>query len=169
MVAIVGRPNVGKSSLFNRLVERERAIVTAAPGTTRDLVSETVSLGGIPVRLTDTAGLRASSDEAESIGIKKSYEALAEADLVLLVTECSNGGPSVGEDNQLLQVIGERRMATLRDLGSDPSVIRTEDETLAFVDRHRGEQPVQRGHCQLATHMRSMKSLLVMGIAVHTG
>src|SRR2546423_11281789 len=107
-LAIVGRPNVGKSSLFNRLVERERAIVTATPGTTRDLVSETVSLGGIPVRLTDTAGLRAASDEAESIGIKKSYEALAEADLVLLVTECSNGGPSVSEDHQLLQVIGER-------------------------------------------------------------
>ncbi len=58
-LAIVGRPNVGKSSLFNRLVERERAIVTATPGTTRDLVSETVSLGGIPVKLVDTAGIRA--------------------------------------------------------------------------------------------------------------
>jgi tRNA modification GTPase len=108
-LAIVGRPNVGKSSLFNRLVERERAIVTATPGTTRDLVSETVSLGGIPVRLTDTAGLRAANDEAETIGIRKSYEALAEADLVLLVTECStNGASSREEDQRLLQVIGER-------------------------------------------------------------
>src|SRR5439155_15064488 len=88
-LAIVGRPNVGKSSLFNRLIERERAIVTALPGTTRDLVTETVSLGGIPVRLTDTAGLRAASDEAETIGVRKSYEALAEADVVLLATECS--------------------------------------------------------------------------------
>ena len=84
-LAIVGRPNVGKSSLFNRLVERERAIVTATPGTTRDLVSETVSLGGIPVKLVDTAGIRAAYDEAESIGIKKAYEALADADLVLVV------------------------------------------------------------------------------------
>jgi tRNA modification GTPase len=86
-LAIVGRPNVGKSSLFNRLVERERAIVTATPGTTRDLVTETVSLGGIPVRLVDTAGLRESADEAESIGIRKSLEALADADLVLVVVD----------------------------------------------------------------------------------
>ena len=71
-LAIVGRPNVGKSSLFNRLVERERAIVTATPGTTRDLVSETVAIGGIPVKLVDTAGIRKALDEAESIGIRKS-------------------------------------------------------------------------------------------------
>ena len=88
-LAIVGRPNVGKSSLFNRLVERERAIVTATPGTTRDLVSETVTIGGIPVKLMDTAGIREALDEAESIGIKKSMEALADADLVLVVVDAS--------------------------------------------------------------------------------
>src|SRR5438552_547488 len=65
-LAIVGLPNVGKSSLFNQLVERERAIVTATPGTTRDLVSETVAIGGIPVKLVDTAGIRDPLDEAES-------------------------------------------------------------------------------------------------------
>ena len=86
-LAIVGRPNVGKSSLFNRLVERERAIVTAQPGTTRDLVSETVAIGGIPVELVDTAGIRRALDEAESLGIKKSMEALADADLVLVVID----------------------------------------------------------------------------------
>src|SRR5437868_5776811 len=63
-LAIVGRPNAGKSSLFNRLVERERAIVTASPGTTRDLVTERVAIEGIPVELVDTAGLREASDEA---------------------------------------------------------------------------------------------------------
>lgn len=88
-LAIVGRPNVGKSSLFNRLVERERAIVTAMPGTTRDLVTETVSLGGIPLQLVDTAGLREAVNEAESIGIQKSREALADADVVLVVLESS--------------------------------------------------------------------------------
>ena len=88
-LAIVGRPNVGKSSLFNRLVERERAIVTATPGTTRDLVSETVALGGIPIQLVDTAGIRQALDEAESIGIRKSMEALADADLVLVVLDAS--------------------------------------------------------------------------------
>jgi tRNA modification GTPase len=86
-MAIVGRPNVGKSSLFNRLVQRERAIVTAAPGTTRDLVTETVAISGIPIRLIDTAGIRSAADEAEEIGIRKSYEALADADVVLLVTD----------------------------------------------------------------------------------
>lgn len=100
-LAIVGRPNVGKSSLFNRLVERERAIVTAAPGTTRDLVSETVAIGGIPIQLVDTAGIRQALDEAESIGIRKSMEALADADLVLIVLDASQ--PTTAEDEELIR------------------------------------------------------------------
>ncbi len=99
-LAIVGRPNVGKSSLFNRLVERERAIVTAAPGTTRDLVTETVAIEGIPVKLVDTAGIRHALDEAESIGIRKSMEALADADLVLVVLDASQ--PQTEEDDELI-------------------------------------------------------------------
>jgi tRNA modification GTPase len=86
-LAIVGRPNAGKSSLFNRLVQRDRAIVTASPGTTRDLVTETVAIDGIPVHLVDTAGLRDSADEAERLGIAKSHQAMADADLVLLVLD----------------------------------------------------------------------------------
>jgi tRNA modification GTPase len=105
-LAIVGRPNVGKSSLFNRLVERERAIVTATPGTTRDLVSETVAIGGIPVKLVDTAGIRRALDEAESIGIRKSMEALADADLVLVVFDSSQ--PLADEDAQLLIQVASR-------------------------------------------------------------
>jgi len=99
-LAIVGRPNVGKSSLFNRLVERERAIVTATPGTTRDLVSETVAIGGVPIQLVDTAGIRQALDEAEFIGIRKSMEALADADLVLVVFDASQ--PVTAEDKELL-------------------------------------------------------------------
>jgi tRNA modification GTPase len=105
-LAIVGRPNVGKSSLFNRLVERERAIVTASPGTTRDLVSETVAIGGIPIQLVDTAGLRRALDEAESIGIRKSREALADADLVLAVLDASQ--PLGAEDRELLAQVAGR-------------------------------------------------------------
>jgi tRNA modification GTPase len=105
-LAIVGRPNVGKSSLFNCLVERERAIVTASPGTTRDLVSETVAIGGIPVKLVDTAGIRHALDEAESIGIRKSMEALADADLVLVVLDSSQ--PLADEDTELLKQVGQR-------------------------------------------------------------
>jgi len=107
-LAIVGRPNVGKSSLFNRLVERERAIVTAQPGTTRDLISETVAIGGIPVELVDTAGIRKAPEgaEAESIGIEKSKEALADADLVLVVVDRSR--PLAEEDEELLAQVRDR-------------------------------------------------------------
>jgi len=105
-LAIVGRPNVGKSSLFNRLVERERAIVTAHPGTTRDLVTENVAIDGIPVRLVDTAGIRRALDEAESIGIRKSMEALAEADLVLVVVDASQAMGD--EDRELLAQVEAR-------------------------------------------------------------
>ena len=105
-LAIVGRPNVGKSSLFNRLVERDRAIVTATPGTTRDLVSETVAIGGIPVKLVDTAGIRRALDEAESIGIRKSMEALADADLVLVVLDSSQA--ITVEDQELVDQAAQR-------------------------------------------------------------
>ncbi len=93
-LAIVGRPNAGKSSLFNRLVQRDRAIVTSTPGTTRDLVTERVSFEGIPVELIDTAGLRVATDhlsleEAEWLGIAKSRQVMAEADVVLLVLDAT--------------------------------------------------------------------------------
>ncbi len=99
-LAIVGRPNAGKSSLFNRLVERQRAIVTATPGTTRDTVSERVSMAGIPVELIDTAGLREATDEAERMGIARSREAMAEADVVLLVVDAVQGMSQ--EDEEVL-------------------------------------------------------------------
>ncbi len=112
-LAIVGRPNVGKSSLFNQLVERERAIVTALPGTTRDLVTETVALGGIPVRLVDTAGIREALDEAEDIGIRKSMEALADADLVLVVLDAS--AELDGVDRELLADVAGRAAIVVRN------------------------------------------------------
>jgi len=115
-LAIVGRPNVGKSSLFNCLVERERAIVTAQPGTTRDLVSETVAIGGIPVQLVDTAGIRRALDEAESIGIRKSMEALADADLVLVVLDATQAISD--EDRELLRQV-EGRAAIVVENKSD--------------------------------------------------
>ena len=141
-LAIVGRPNVGKSSLFNCLVERERAIVTATPGTTRDLVSETVAIGGIPVKLVDTAGIRRAQDEAESIGIRKSHEALAEADLVLLVVDASQ--PRTPEDTELMQQVEERNAIVVEnkcDLsGSHPEAgIRTSAITGAGIPELRQE------------------------------
>jgi tRNA modification GTPase len=119
-LAIVGRPNVGKSSLFNRLVERERAIVTATPGTTRDLVSETVALNGIPIHLVDTAGIRPATDEAERIGIQKSHEALADADVVLVVTEADRSAADQQQDEKMLVAVRDRKailVANKSDLG----------------------------------------------------
>jgi len=114
MLAIVGRPNVGKSSLFNRLVERERAIVTAIPGTTRDLVTEMVAIAGIPIRLVDTAGIRSNADEVEAIGIQKSYEALADADLVLVVTD-NTSSQHIDEDQRLLKATSGRKRILVRN------------------------------------------------------
>jgi tRNA modification GTPase len=99
-LALVGRPNVGKSSLFNRLLEQDRAIVTDIPGTTRDLVSETAAIAGIPVKLYDTAGIRESAELVESLGIERSYQAMADADLTLVVIDVSQ--PVDDQDRALI-------------------------------------------------------------------
>jgi tRNA modification GTPase len=99
-LAIVGRPNAGKSSLFNRLLEQDRAIVTEIPGTTRDLVSETAAIEGIPVRFVDTAGIRLSNDLVETLGIERSYQAMADADLIVVVVDTS--APHAAEDREII-------------------------------------------------------------------
>ncbi|MBL0713438.1 MAG: tRNA uridine-5-carboxymethylaminomethyl(34) synthesis GTPase MnmE [Desulfosarcina sp.] len=88
-IVIAGRPNVGKSSLVNRLLNQERVIVTAIPGTTRDIIEESIDVGGIPVVITDTAGIHESRDPIESIGIEKSEQAIDCADLVLFMMDCT--------------------------------------------------------------------------------
>jgi tRNA modification GTPase len=100
-LAIAGRPNVGKSSLFNRLLERDRAIVTDIPGTTRDTISETASMEGIPVRFVDTAGIREGEDVVEKLGIDRSYQAMADADLTLVVVDLSS--PLGDDDRRLIE------------------------------------------------------------------
>ena len=105
-VALVGRPNAGKSSLFNRLLERERAIVTAMPGTTRDTVNERIAIGGIPLELVDTAGLREGEGEAERIGIERSRQAMADAEVVLVVLDSSLALNS--EEEALLRELQDR-------------------------------------------------------------
>ena len=98
-VAIVGRPNVGKSSLFNRLVGMSRAIVTEIAGTTRDSISESISLGGMPISVTDTAGLRVANDKIEEIGIERTHQAMADSDLLVVVID---GSTSLSDEDQTI-------------------------------------------------------------------
>lgn len=88
-VAIVGKPNVGKSSLLNMLLREQRAIVTAIPGTTRDVLEETLDLGGIPIRIMDTAGIRDTEDVVEKIGVERAFASIEECDLALLVLDAT--------------------------------------------------------------------------------
>ncbi len=103
---IIGRPNTGKSSLLNALLGEARAIVTSVPGTTRDVIEEQLDVEGVPLRLVDTAGIRATDDEVERHGVARSETALNEADLILLVLDGSV--PLTAEDHALLERARER-------------------------------------------------------------
>jgi len=122
-VAIVGRPNVGKSSLLNRLCRRERAIVTDIPGTTRDLLESEIVLEGVPLTLLDTAGIREAGDRVEALGIERSREALASADAVLLVFDLAAGWTVA--DQALLELVPVGvpllRLGNKADLLGEPS------------------------------------------------
>ena len=116
-VVLAGRPNAGKSSLFNRLLRWERAIVSPIPGTTRDFLSERIDLDGIPVTLIDTAGLRPGAEGVEREGIDRSWQRMEAADLVLLLCACDDAPDD--EDLRLLQERGDRAVpvASKADLG----------------------------------------------------
>ena len=104
---ILGRPNAGKSTLLNRLVGSDRAIVTPIPGTTRDIVRETIEIGGLPVTIADTAGLRESTDVVEGIGIERARAAARGADMVLYLVDATAG--LTEEDRAEMAASGERR------------------------------------------------------------
>ena len=106
-VAIVGVPNVGKSSLFNAILQSSRAIVTEVPGTTRDYLSEYVNIGGYPVILTDTAGIRESDEDIELLGITRSREMIENSDLCIVVLDCSQ--PLSDDDNQIIELVTDKK------------------------------------------------------------
>ena len=106
-VAIIGRPNVGKSSLLNALLKLDRAIVSDQPGTTRDVIDESMNVRGIPLRLLDTAGLRPTQDRIEGEGIRRTEDAIAEADVLLLVLDGAEG--VTDEDRAVYETYGSRK------------------------------------------------------------
>jgi len=137
VTAIVGRPNAGKSSLLNALARENRAIVTDIPGTTRDIVEESVTLSGIPIRLLDTAGIRETEDVVERIGVERTRGALQEADLVLHVIAADE--PLHGDDMRLLEELADRPAVIVVNKTDLPEKL---DE--AEVERLAGGKPVVR-------------------------
>ena len=128
-VALIGRPNVGKSSLLNAFIQENRAIVTSVPGTTRDLVHGDFSLNGFTIHMTDTAGVRETDDPVEKEGVRRSRKAADEADLLFLVLDGSE--PLTDEDTDLLDSM-DRISAILISKGDLPAVIRKEDPVFAM-------------------------------------
>jgi tRNA modification GTPase len=115
---ILGRPNAGKSTLLNRLVGSDRAIVTPVPGTTRDIVRETIEIGGLPVTIADTAGLRTSDDLVEGIGIERARQAAAQADLVLYLVD-GTAGLTAEDERELSTLTNVLLVFTKADLTED--------------------------------------------------
>lgn len=138
--AIIGKPNVGKSSLLNALLRENRAIVTEIAGTTRDTIEEYVTIRGIPLKLIDTAGIRDTSDIVESIGIEKSKKAIAEAELVLLILDSTS--ELTNEDKALLELVkGKKHIVLINkiDVGSMISAEKLEDENVIKLSIKNGE------------------------------
>jgi tRNA modification GTPase len=106
-VTLVGRPNVGKSSLFNSLISYDRAIVTEIPGTTRDTISEVINIDGVPVLITDTAGVRASADRIEQLGIERTRRAVTDADLTVVVLD---GSQTLTEDRKIFEEASDNHL-----------------------------------------------------------
>lgn len=127
---IIGRPNVGKSSLLNSLLRESRAIVTAIPGTTRDVIEEQIHIKGIPLRLVDTAGIRETADVVEKIGVERSRRQMEEADLVLLLLDASE--PLTEEDREILEILQDRPGLVIFNK-SDLTAVLTPDSIQSFI------------------------------------
>ena len=123
--AIIGRPNIGKSSLLNALLKEERAIVTSVPGTTRDVIEEWVNIQGMPLRILDTAGIRHTEDIVEIEGVKRSREAIKRADLILLLIDGSIKLKE--EDKSLIEEVGDKRLIVLLNKSDLLSVVKEDD------------------------------------------
>lgn len=130
---IIGKPNVGKSSLLNALLKEKRAIVTDVPGTTRDSIEEFVSIKGIPLKIIDTAGIRETTDIVEQLGVEKSREFIATADLILVLLDSSV--PLAEEDREVLQLLSQREAIVLVNKSDLPPLLNMEEVRHYVSDR----------------------------------
>ncbi len=134
---IVGKPNVGKSSLLNAILNESRAIVTEVPGTTRDIIEEYISLGGIPLKIVDTAGIRETDDIVEKIGVQRSRESFDSADLIIMMLDSSK--PLTDEDTHILEMMKDKKALILINKTDLPAVFTDED-----IKHYAGESPIIR-------------------------
>jgi tRNA modification GTPase len=151
--AIVGRPNVGKSSLLNVLSQESKAIVTDIPGTTRDVVEEYVNIRGIPLRLLDTAGIRETDDVVEKIGVERSRKALIEADLVLLLLNYAE--PLQDEDRRLLAWLRDRVGIVVVNKTDLPQGL-----DLTEVEREKGDTPLVMLSLKEEQHIADLEQMI---------
>lgn len=130
---ILGKPNVGKSSLLNAILKETRAIVTDIPGTTRDIIEEYVSIDGVPLKIVDTAGIRETEDLVEKIGVDRAKETIEEADLIIVVFDASRD--LTEEDYEIIGLVKERKSIVILNKTDLPSKIKAEDLREEFQDR----------------------------------
>ena len=153
-LVLVGKPNVGKSSMLNALLGKDRAIVTAAPGTTRDVIEDTFILGGVQVRVLDTAGIRSQPDEIESYGIEMTIRSIAEADVVLWLID--NSRPLTAEDEKVYESIGESRRIVLLNKSDLPPAFPIE----CVRQRFPGNGPFLGLSAKNPSHIERLKTYL---------
>lgn len=155
MTVILGKPNVGKSSLMNALLGENRSIVTSVPGTTRDSIEEFISLDGIPIKLIDTAGIRETEDEVEKIGVDRAKKFVKNADLLIGMFDLSE--PFLPEDEEILQLLKQRKSIVIfnkTDLGRDfSSEILSRFEGMPTI---RASVKEERGLTELAAILKEM-------------
>lgn len=154
-ISIIGRPNVGKSSLLNKLIHYERAIVTDIPGTTRDTLEEYINLNNIPVKLIDTAGVRDTDNLIEQMGLERTYLSIKESDIVLVVIEADKG--LVDEELKLIENLGEKKfiiVANKIDLVKEPKTI--------FIPAHLLYVPISAKFGQHITELENKITEIIL-------
>ncbi|KRL74744.1 tRNA uridine-5-carboxymethylaminomethyl(34) synthesis GTPase MnmE [Ligilactobacillus saerimneri] len=144
--AIVGRPNVGKSSLLNHLLHEDKAIVTDIAGTTRDVIEEYVNVRGVPLKLIDTAGIRETDDKVEKIGVERSRQAIDQADLVMLLLNASE--PLTAEDQELLAATADKKR---------------------IVVLNKTDLPQQLDQAELQTYLKPAEEVIALSVLANAG
>ncbi len=163
-VAIVGKPNVGKSSLLNAMLRKEKAIVTDIPGTTRDVIEDFINVQGIPVKLMDTAGIRATEDKVEKIGVEKSREVIMNADVVIFLLDIETG--ITDEDLEIFNSIENHNIIILVNKEDIEAKRITEEELQEHFSKHKVIRGSVKDDIGLEDLEKTMEDLVISGQVV---